>query len=238
MEIKDIEFFESPISKKRLLLACLHYFVGYSYVYPMILLSITQIFTHQDTLSVGWAIALTAFVLVTTVMLLWPVYKESWENFKKDVFRNVGYIIIYMIALFVINVVLSLIIMLITGLDSSANQLAIEEMFVKYPFYITFSAVVFAPIVEEGIFRGGFFRWFSSRNMVKAYVISSVLFGFLHVYDSVFAGNFLDVAFVIVYAGMGTVFAHLYQKTDQMISGIVLHALYNGLSILMLATML
>ena len=238
MEIKDIEFFESPISKKRLLLACLHYFVGYSYVYPTIILNILQVFNHQDTLPVGWAIALTVFVLITTVMILWPVYKESWDNFKKDIFNNIGYIILYMVALFVINIVLSLIIMLITGLDTSANQLAIETMFKQYPFYITFSAVVFAPIVEEGIFRGGFFRWFSSRNVVKAYVISSLLFGFLHVYDSIFTGNFLDLAFIVVYAGMGCVFAHLYQKTDQMISGIVLHALYNGLSILMLVMML
>ena len=238
MEIKDIEFFESPISKKRLVLACLHYFLGYSYVYPLILTAISELFTKQEGMPVELAILLTVFVLVTTVMLLWPVYKESWINFKKEPVLNIGYIIIYMIALFAINVVLSLIIMLITGLDSSANQLAIEEMFVKYPFYITFSAVVFAPIVEEGIFRGGFFRWFSSKNIVKAYVISSVLFGFLHVYDSVFSGNLLDLAFIVVYAGMGSVFGHLYQKTDQMISGILLHALYNGMSILMLIMML
>ena len=44
---KDIELFESPISKKRLLLACLHYFVGYAYVYPMILLAITGIIFHN-----------------------------------------------------------------------------------------------------------------------------------------------------------------------------------------------
>lgn len=231
---KDIELFESPISKKRLLLACLHYFVGYAYVYPMILLAITQIFTKQDSLPVSLALLLTVVVLVTTVMLLWPVYKESWIQFKKDPITNIGYIIIYAIALVVINIVLSLVVMLITGLDNSANQLAIEEMFFQYPFYISFSAVVFAPIVEEGIFRGGFFRWFSSRNIVLAYVLSSFLFGFLHVFDSIFTGNFLDLAFVVVYSGMGMVFADLYRRTDQMISGVLLHALYNGISIMIL----
>ena len=231
---RDIELFESPISKKRLLIACLHYFVGYTYVYPMLLMGLWQLFTKEDSMPVALAIALTAIVLVTTVIMLWPVYKESWLEFIKDPITNIGYVIIYIVALFIINIVLSLIIMLLTGLDNSANQLAIEEMFFKYPFYISFSAVVFAPIVEEGIFRGGFFRWFSSKNMIQAYVISSFLFGFLHVYESVFTGNFLDIAFVIVYGGMGVVFANLYHRTDQMISGILLHALYNGISIMLL----
>ena len=103
---RDIELFESPISKKRLLIACMHYFVGYTYVYPMLLMGLWQLFTKEDSMPVALAIVLTAIVLVTTVIILWPVYKESWLEFKKDPITNIGYVIIYIVALFIINIVL------------------------------------------------------------------------------------------------------------------------------------
>ena len=234
MEIKDIEFFESPISKKRLLLACLHYFVGYLFLYPMIVNGVWTAITKQESMPVVLAILLNVFVLIVTVWLLFPVYKESWIEFKKDIFTNFGYVVLYMLAMFIMNIVLSLIIMLVTGLDNSTNQMILEEMFGQYPFYVSFSAVVFAPIVEEGIFRGGFFRWFSSQSKMKAYAISAILFGLLHVFESVFTGNFMDLAFIVVYATMGVVLADLYRRSNQMISCILLHALYNGMSIMAL----
>lgn len=234
MENKDVALFESPVTKKNCILAILHYFVGYMFLYPTLLAWICAPFTKGEGIPVSAAMILCVVVMVVMVYLLKPVYQESWENFKKDIVANIGYIILFGVLLFVVSIISSLVIMLLTGLDTSVNQAAIEEMFGQYPFYVAFSAVVFAPIVEEGLFRGVFFRGFSSRNMILAYLVSSLLFGFIHVADSVLAGNLLDVVFIFVYANMGLVFALLYHKSDQMISGILLHALYNGLSILAL----
>ena len=232
--MNDVELFESPLSKKRSILALLHYFVGYTYLYPMLLSVLTQAITGKPGLSVEMAFLLCVVVMVTMVILLWPVFKESWDTFKQDITKNIGYVLIYGVLLFIVCVISSLIVMFITGLDTSENQEAIEQMFRYYPIYITFSAVVFAPIVEEGLFRGVLFRGLSSQHIKAAYIVSSLLFGFIHVYDSVFSGNFLDLTYLLVYGGMGWVFASLYHKSDQMISGILLHALYNGLSILSL----
>lgn len=234
MENKDVELFESPLPKKNQIAAILHYFVGYMLVYPYLVELVCLPFTKGQGIPVEAALFLCVAVMVVMVVLLKPVFQESWEIFKKDVVTNIGYIILYGVLLIVVSIVMSLMVMLLTGLDNSANQMAIEGMIHQYPFYVIFSAVVFAPIVEEGLFRGVFFRSLSSRNMMLAYVVSSLMFGFIHVMDSVLAGNFLDFCYIIVYASMGCVFARLYHKTDQMISGVILHALYNGLSILAL----
>jgi len=99
-----------------------------------------------------------------------------------------------------------------------------EQMFSKTaPAF--FTAVIFAPVLEELIFRGvvlqGFLRNYSP---VKAIIWTNVLFGLAHLNPWQFIGAFL----------MGILISWMYYKTRNLILPVAMHMLNNVISYLFL----
>ncbi len=95
--------------------------------------------------------------------------------------------------------------------------------------------MIFAPIVEETIFRGGVFTCLRSRvSFSWAMLISSFLFGFIHIMDSLIEGNFTDVTYLFLYTGIGLVLAYGYEKSNSIIVSTGVHMCNNILAILSL----
>lgn len=93
---------------------------------------------------------------------------------------------------------------------------------------VILSAVVLAPLVEEMLFRGllqtGFARW--GRSQWKAIIISGLAFGLFH----------WDVGYTVpALAFFGIVLAYCYAKTQSLTMVILLHAVFNGKTMLWLA---
>lgn len=85
---------------------------------------------------------------------------------------------------------------------------------ISYLLYI-FSSVVVAPVSEEFIFRGIFLhRWATKWGASRAILVSSIIFGFLHI----------DFLGALVF---GIVMALLYIKTRTLIVPMVAHAMNN-----------
>jgi len=90
-------------------------------------------------------------------------------------------------------------------------------------------AVGIAPAAEEALFRGGMLRGLMARmRFLPAMLISSLVFGALHVIDADASGI---VAFVDT-ASLGAVCAWLYRRTATLIAPITFHLLLNGLALL------
>src|SRR6056297_3388578 len=99
-----------------------------------------------------------------------------------------------------------------------------EQMFSKtVPAF--FTAVIFAPVLEEMIFRGivleGFLKNYSP---VKAIIWTNVLFGLAHLNPWQFVGAFL----------MGILISWVYYKTRNLVLPVLMHLLNNLLSFLFL----
>jgi len=99
-----------------------------------------------------------------------------------------------------------------------------EQMFSKsVPAF--FTAVIFAPVLEELIFRGivleGFLKNYSP---VKAILLTNVLFGLAHLNPWQFVGAFL----------MGILISWVYYKTRNLVLPVLMHLLNNLLSFLFL----
>lgn len=109
----------------------------------------------------------------------------------------------------------------------ASNEQAIRDLFDVSPIYVFFSAVIFAPIVEELIFRQGI------RNIVPNNIlfilISGLVFGGLHVITDL--RSVTDLLYLIPYCTPGFIFAYILVKTDNIFVSMGLHFMHNGLLI-------
>jgi len=95
-------------------------------------------------------------------------------------------------------------------------------------YFAIFTAVIFAPIFEEFLFRGFAYSSLRRRFGVKRGILfSSFLFALLHRSLYGFLAIFI----------LGVVLAHLYEKTGSLIPSISLHILNNGIASLFLLSL-
>lgn len=76
-------------------------------------------------------------------------------------------------------------------------------------------------IFEEGVYRGFFYNEYSKTNILKAMLLSGLMFGLLHM-------NFNQMLYAIV---MGIIFVLIVEATDSIISSIIIHFIINAHSV-------
>ncbi len=119
----------------------------------------------------------------------------------------------------------------ISGHSPTEQTFATFLLQIKSPLLLSFSlftAVIFAPIFEEFLFRGFVYSSLRRRFGVKRGILfSSFLFALLHRSLYGFLAIFI----------LGVVLAHLYEKTGSLIPSISLHILNNGIASLFLLSL-
>ncbi len=76
-------------------------------------------------------------------------------------------------------------------------------------------------ILEEGVYRGLFYNEYSKVNVLKGMILSSIMFGLLHM-------NFNQMLYAIL---MGIIFVLIIEATDSIISAMIIHFVINGHSV-------
>jgi len=90
------------------------------------------------------------------------------------------------------------------------------------PIWFIIVGVIFAPIVEELFFRGFLFQGFRQRyGWVGGALLSSAIFGLAH----------LDPVALIPTFILGLLLAYMYQRSNSVWPGIILHVLVNALGL-------
>jgi membrane protease YdiL (CAAX protease family) len=80
---------------------------------------------------------------------------------------------------------------------------------------------IWAPVVEESIFRGALFRHLRSRmGVIAAAVASALLFGVMHGYEWMLLSPVI---------ALGLIFAMMRDQRGSLIAPVVMHALHNGI---------
>lgn len=111
----------------------------------------------------------------------------------------------------------------------SMNQQAIERaLFSSNGILIVFMTVLFAPVLEELIFRKAMFGFF--RNQWLALAVSSLIFGFIHVSQETTALAFITN--LITYSASGVALGYVYIKNKNNVwASILVHAAANAVSV-------
>lgn len=91
--------------------------------------------------------------------------------------------------------------------------------------YLSFFAVVLAPVAEEFIFRGVLFTFVKQRGFPKtAWIGVNLLFAFIHADAGIFVPLLL-LSFVLTW---------LYEITDSLLASFFTHALFNAINLVIL----
>lgn len=222
-----------PISRAKVFALIANYFLGYLFIYPIIGVYITFLMTGEsDAMSSEVAYGIYGFLIFLTVLLAWPIIKESLRMAKGRWFSHIkkiplNYVFLFA-SLFVVNTAIST----FTGLETSANQELVFQSFMESPVLIIFAALIMAPIVEELVFRGGLYRALRNRYSYKrAIFISMFAFGFIHVFASLLSGDFMDLWNIFTYMAMGFFFVKIYEETGSVFPAIFLHFLNNAIAL-------
>lgn len=224
---------ERILSKKTENSILINYFIGFQLVYPIIFGIILQYLFKTE---VEYSFFL-GNVISSILILLYVIYKckdllknnlsKIQKGFIKKLFIRYA---ILLISVGVLNVSISFLVK-----TTSSNQVAIEQALNSNFLLTSFIACIFAPIVEEIIFREIIFKKFNAKfNVFIASFISSVLFGFVHIIPSLINGSYLEVLYIITYSTLGFILFNASYKDKNIISSIALHMLNNVVGVLLI----
>ena len=125
--------------------------------------------------------------------------------------------------------------MIITQIDpdfSNVNDEAIIDMAQEHTGWMTFCTVFLVPITEETLYRGLLFQGLQRKNRALAYLVSVSAFAWIHVmgYLGQFDGITLLLCF-LQYLPAGIILAWAYEKSDTIITPILIHIIINQIGI-------
>ena len=133
------------------------------------------------------------------------------------------------------SLIYSYIATLIAPHTSNNNQEGLEVSFQAQPFLTFFCIVIFAPVCEELAYRFGLFGSIAKYSNTLAYVVTIIVFAFLH-FDFTAQGDDLINEFINIPAYLiGAFFlSYAYQRKGNILTSITAHSVYNGIQYVMM----
>lgn len=156
--------------------------------------------------------------------------KEFGANKGKWFIKYIGIFLLSVLVMGILNVVLSY----ITNLETSENEELVRKLIKLLPVYMTFSTVLYAPFVEELLFRKAIRKIIKGDDKytkITYVIISAVIFGLLHVIT--LDASFYDLLMGIPYMVVGLSLGYIYSKTDNVFSTMQFHLMHNTILLIL-----
>lgn len=173
-------------------------------------------------------ISYNLLLLILSILCFKDRLKRDIKLFKENAKSYIRYILPKLGIMYIIFLIVNVLCMLVSGQANSVNQLTLESMPLWYTIPL---AILWAPIVEEVIFRGVLRRFIKNNKLFI--VISAIIFGLLHTMSEATLANVIILA--IPYAVLGGFFAYLYAKTENISCNILAHCFQNTIASIMMA---
>ena len=199
------------------------------YVYILLFIcSLLCIFFVPDFLNSKILVSLLYVLLIgINTFILRKDVKNSLVNFKKYFREYNSYVLGMYLKSLAIMFILSISLRMYTGIESATNQENIVTILDSFPIYTILLSVVFAPILEELLFRG------LIRKIIKDkwlfIIFSGILFGALHVIDDF--QSYYELLYILVYSSLGCFLSAIYYRTNNLCANIYFHFLQNFISV-------
>jgi len=233
MSVREHTVSDDVLPAWRVVALLARYIIGYNFVYIWILKSLYAAFPQPGKIFYQAIFYIVYFAV--SVWLAWPLLKDSTRRLKGHVGWTAAVVVFALVAMLLVSGQVSALAAELSGATDSRNQLEINQALTEQPLFIMAVTVIFSPLVEELVFRACIFRPLQRRgHLVAGIVISAVLFGLLHVYESMLDGDLADGWYALTYASMGVFMSLAYVYADNFWAPVLLHATNNALVIFLL----
>lgn len=164
-------------------------------------------------------------MITCCILLFFDQIKYSFSQFKNNFKAYMRFIMPRLGMSYVFLFIFSLISTLITHNAVSVNQETLESLPI---YYIIPGAVIYAPIVEEILFRGVIRKFI--KNSILFIIVSAITFGVLHTIEESSLLNILVMS--LPYCSLGAYLAYVYIKSNNIFTSIISHAIFNSISVI------
>ncbi len=180
-------------------------------------------------------LTLTIYIILLILVYL-PELKEEFKTFKKEIHNSLDNGFKYwLLGLFIMTVSNVIINFIVFKGKIAANEEINRQAILNNPIWYTILSVgVFAPVMEEIIFRKSTDKIF--KNSLYYYIINALLFGFAHTMADL--SNLLNLLYIIPYGALGFVFAVMDKKTNTTFTSIMMHSLHNLITLFLILIIL
>lgn len=223
-------------------------FPWYLYFAPSIFNFLIKLYTvyinnniSSDTINIYFNVLIALSTAVLLLLLFKDFIKKNWDIFRQDLLENIIWVLtIGILAAYLFSYIGEFIVNLLLPTDAreATNQTLVVTMVSSNMLLMTFHAVILAPIVEELFFRGLIFNTLRQKSIFWAHLISAFLFGLLHVYSYILAGDMSEWIKLIPYMTAGFAFSYTYEKRENIIAPILLHGIKNLIAVILIYVML
>ena len=168
-------------------------------------------------------------VFILTILAFSKQYIRDLKEIKSNFKTYFVYALKWWGIMLLISLGIGIIKVILNIPTESANQETLNSLPI---IYVGLLSILWAPIVEEGIFRGFVRR--GIKNDKLFILISAIAFGLLHtigieetLYDTIIQS--------VQYAAMGGVFAYVYTKTNNLCVNTMMHMFQNIMATIIMA---
>lgn len=180
------------------------------------------------------------FCDILYILITYLIYHKSinknFKDFTKSFIKNFEQSFKYYFIGLTIMIISNLIITIFFNNAIAGNEELVRTYIDNYPLYMFFSVAIYAPFIEEIIFRKSIKDIFLLKHNNKLtkylYILTSgLIFGGMHLLGQITTP--IDYLYLIPYSSLGIAFAALYYKTNNIFSTISIHCLHNTVTIIL-----
>lgn len=186
--------------------------------------------------SIGGGMQTTIYyylIFAVTVVIFHGLLARTSRNLVNNAGLAAKTLAAGLIALYGLNELVYRLTYALVGNRTNLNDVSVGAQINAAPRTMFIIVVFLAPFVEEVLFRGLLFGGLRSHSRLTAYLVSCLLFAFLHVWQySISSGEARYFWLMLLYFAPGAVLAWAYEHSGTLWTAIGLHAAANALSIL------
>lgn len=161
-----------------------------------------------------------------SVVLLLLYYALNLKNKfvlnKKDIKRTLKYFVAFLPVIFIMSFLCKI---MLFEYEEQKLVIEIKKNFNNNLFFNFFLIIIVAPIIEEIVFRGLFYKTLKNfLPFVQASIISSLIFAIIH-------ENILSLTILFL---LSLYLTWIYERTNSILYSILTHSIFNFLNLLLI----
>lgn len=211
---------------KGLIIICSYFLLTLIFQIPFIFLYNLKIINEELIYILVYLSLAITYILYNRKDLIKDLsdFKKNYKSILKTTFN-------YWLKGLFIMIISTIIINIINIPINTTNQEANISMLKTMPIAEILIAVLFAPIIEELVFRKGL-KDFTTNKHIYAFT-TGIIFAGIHLTSSIHSINDLIMLIhIIPYSAVGIAFGYAYQKTNNIYGTITLHSIHNAIALL------